>query len=506
MSQIERGTKEEIERGIEDYAKANDAWFDEKEIAENSQGGSLLAEGGENRVYLSKDGKTVTKVLEPYERNENSMYVALRNIKLFNELFPHSAITVKGFLRDGDGKMRIVTEQPYIQGTNLTRERYEELGVADKVREYFKERGLEDVYGDALEFKNDKYYVRDIHYGNIILDKNGVPQIFDANVTLHKAYEKEVRKDGFGFEQEADRMSEGEATPQPEDKPTVRAHIDTVSKDLNTPCEVHNDASTIKNEKVRKAIESGRKVKGWWDKDGVHLYMPNIHSRHDAETTILHETVGHDGLRKLMNGKDGKSRNFQKFLDMVWADKKNTALHEFVKEYAPKNGWDLHEAVDEWLAREAEKPVTNENFGMWGRVKAMFNNALRALGFKSDMSLNDVRYAIWLSKRMKQKPNDPLMKARAAAFRWGMEHSNYKPEVKDGRYVDSEDGKDETRFAAPLTPSGAGLREKLERDLEQNSFAWSEAHLDDMRSLRGFMDIVADGRRNRNGLVESMHL
>ena len=147
-----------------------------------------------------------------------------------------------------------------------------------------------------------------------------------------------MRKDGFGFEQESERMSEGETTPQPEDKPTVRAHIDTVSKDLNTPCEVHNDASTIKNEKVRKAIESGRKVKGWWDKDGVHLYMPNIHSRHDAETTILHETVGHDGLRKLMNGKDGKSRNFQKFLDMVWADKKNTALHEFVKEYAPKNG------------------------------------------------------------------------------------------------------------------------------------------------------------------------
>lgn len=510
VSQIERGTKEEIERGIEDYAKANDAWFGEKEIAENSQGGSLLAEGGENRVYLSKDGKTVTKVLEPYMRNENSMYVALRNIKLFNELFPNAAITVKGFLRDGDGKMRIVTEQPYIQGMNLTRERYEELGVADKVREFFKETGLEDVYGDALEFKNDKYYVRDIHYGNIILDKNGVPQIFDANVTLHKAYEKEVRKDGFGFEQESERMSEGEATPQPEDKPTVRAHIDTVSKDLNTPCEVHNDASTIKNEKVRKAIESGRKVKGWWDKDGVHLYMPNIHSRHDAETTILHETVGHDGLRKLMNGKDGKSRNFQKFLDMVWADKKNTALHEFVKEYAPKNGWDLHEAVDEWLAREAEKPVTNENFGMWGRVKAMFNNALRALGFKSDMSLNDVRYAIWLSKRMKQKPNDPLMKARAAAFRWGMEHSNYKPEVKDGRYVDFEDGKDETRLAASLTPLHTACVQEYNRLLDNKAFRTHEAFTDNMNSLRILQELISgkdyyDIKDSENAYIAENH-
>ena len=510
VSQIERGTKEEIERGIEDYAKANGAWFDEKEIEKNSRTGEVWAEGGENRVYLSKDGKTVTKVLEPYERNENSMYVALRNIKLFNELFPHSAITVKGFLRDGDGKMRIVTEQPFVKGEALTREEYEELGVADKVREYFKERGLEDVYGDALEFKNDKYYVRDIHYGNIILDKNGVPQIFDANVTLHKAYEKEVRKDGFGFEQEPERMSEGEATPQPEDKPTVRAHIDTVSKDLNTPCEVHNDASTIKNEKVRKAIESGRKVKGWWDKDGVHLYMPNIHSRHDAETTILHETVGHDGLRKLMNGKDGKSRNFQKFLDMVWADKKNTALHEFVKEYAPKNGWDLHEAVDEWLAREAEKPVTDENFGMWGRVKAMFNNALRALGFKSDMSLNDVRYAIWLSKRMKQKPNDPLMKARAAAFRWGMEHSNYKPEVKDGRYVDSEDGKDETRLAASLTPLHTACVQEYNRRLQEESFKLHEANTDNMDSLRELQELISgkdyyDIKDSENAYIAENH-
>lgn len=257
-----------------------------------------------------------------------------------------------------------------------------------------------------------------------------------SGAKLLKDVEKEYDKGKKLLEQSklADKLQS--EVSKSEDKPTVRAHIDTVSKDLNTPCEVHNDVSTIENKKVRKAIESGRKVKGWWDKDGVHLYMPNIHSRYDAETTILHETVGHDGLRKLMNGKDGKSRNFQKFLDMVWADKKNKALHEFVKEYAPKNGWDLHEAVDEWLAREAEKPVTDENFGMWGRVKAMFNNALRALGFKSDMSLNDVRYAIWLSKRMKQKPNDPLMKARAAAFRWGMEHSNYKPAVKDGRYVE----------------------------------------------------------------------
>ena len=295
-----------------------------------------------------------------------------------------------------------------------------------------------------------------------------------------------------------------------EDKPTVRAQIDTVSKDLNTPCEVHNDASTIKNEKVRKAIESGREVKGWWDKDGVHLYMPNIHSRHDAETTILHETVGHDGLRKLMNGKDGKSRNFQKFLDMVWADKKNTALHEFVKEYAPKNGWDLHEAVDEWLAREAEKPVTDENFGMWGRVKAIFNNALRALGFKSDMSLNDVRYAIWLSKRMKQKPNDPLMKARAAAFRWGMEHSNYKPEVKDGRYVDSEDGKDETRLAASLTPLHTACVQEYNRLLDSRAFRTHEAFTDSMNSLRILQELISgknyyDIKDSENAYIAENH-
>ena len=51
--------------------------------------------------------------------------------------------------------------------------------------------------------------------------------------------------------------------------------------------QVHS-VEEITNEQVRKDIESGKEVTGWYDeKTGeVHLYMPNIHDSYTAEKTV----------------------------------------------------------------------------------------------------------------------------------------------------------------------------------------------------------------------------
>ena len=124
--------------------------------------------------------------------------MALRNISIFNHLFPDAAYRVVGYSRDDDDCFRIVVEQPFVFGREYSFEDYLHLGIEDRVIGMFAEMGMFPVEDDTTFFANEKYYVRDIHYGNIIEQKDGKLVVIDANSSYNEHYLREF-SDDIGF-------------------------------------------------------------------------------------------------------------------------------------------------------------------------------------------------------------------------------------------------------------------------------------------------------------------
>ena len=180
------------EKAIEEWAKSNDAVFAEEDIAKGAMDGKPSAEGGEAVVYVSDNFSKVTKLVDPYPRNNGSIQLCMENTRLFNRLFPDAAYTVKGVARDKNGKFRIVMEQPYLEGKQYgedTMAEYEN-GPSQAKDALMESLGLHDVYGDGLEFRNDKYYVSDLHPGNIVFDSEGQPHVIDADVKYYGVFRR----------------------------------------------------------------------------------------------------------------------------------------------------------------------------------------------------------------------------------------------------------------------------------------------------------------------------
>lgn len=194
----DRSLRRLIEDAVEGWAKASGIWFKEQAILKSSFNGEMFSRGSESRVYLSLDRTTVTKYLDPYQRNDGGLLMALRNISIFNHLFPDAAYRVVGYSRGDDDRFRIVVEQPFVFGHEYSFEDYLHLGIEDRVIGMFAEMGMFPVEDDTTFFANEKYYVRDIHYGNIIEQKDGKLVVIDANSSYNEHYLREF-SDDIGF-------------------------------------------------------------------------------------------------------------------------------------------------------------------------------------------------------------------------------------------------------------------------------------------------------------------
>lgn len=89
--------------------------------------------------------------------------------------------------------------------------------------------------------------------------------------------------------------------------------IESLSQELNTPTEVVTDIESIADERKKRDAKKG--MKGWFDpKTGkVVVILPNVSDTQDAVETMLHEAVGHRGLRALFG------KRYNDFLNQVFA-------------------------------------------------------------------------------------------------------------------------------------------------------------------------------------------
>lgn len=167
---------------------------------------------------------------------------------------------------------------------------------------------------------------------------------------------------------------------------------DMVEKlNLTDRVEIRDTAEGLKGKKAN--------AKGWYDPDTgkIVVILGNHESADDVVKTILHEGVGHHGLRELFGN------HFDQFLDNVY-EAADEDVRGKIYAIAEKHGYDFRKATEEYLADMAmdtdfEHPDRQE---WWMKIKQLFWEMLHKLGMKvkdwsTTISDNELRYLLWRS-------------------------------------------------------------------------------------------------------------
>lgn len=141
---------------------------------------------------------------------------------------------------------------------------------------------------------------------------------------------------------------------------------------------------------------------GWYDPTThtVHVYLPNCADANEAQRTVFHEKIGHEGMEVLLGGEQG----VRKFADFVYksVDKKTRGkILDFAHQYDP--GWNNPDRINigtqEYIAHLAEEgPTTAEDFSLWTKIKHYLIKVLKKLGIRVPGLLNDKDLRYYLMK------------------------------------------------------------------------------------------------------------
>lgn len=170
----------------------------------------------------------------------------------------------------------------------------------------------------------------------------------------------------------------------------ISSEIDQISEELGVKV---NKVQSRKDlpDGIQRQMKNGR-YPGLFDpKTGeVYMVMDEIIDVADAQATMLHEIVGHKGIRGLFGKKIGEFTN--RVLDSMPENERQ----EWIKKY---NG-NEQLAAEEYVARFAEG---YENPGVWEKIKAIFRELLRDCGIDLKLSDNDLKYILWRGVKSMQQ-------------------------------------------------------------------------------------------------------
>lgn len=162
----------------------------------------------------------------------------------------------------------------------------------------------------------------------------------------------------------------------------ISSAIDELSDELGVKV---NKVKSRKDlpEGIQRKMRGGR-YPGLFDpKTGeVYMVMDEITDAEDAQATMLHEVVGHKGVRGLFGERIGE------FAQRVLASMPESERAEWLNKY----DGDGQLAAEEYVARFAEG---YENPTMWEKIKAIIRDLLRDLGIDLRLSDNDLKYVLW---------------------------------------------------------------------------------------------------------------
>lgn len=289
-------------------------------------------------------------------------------------------------------------------------------------------------------------------------------------IPLSKRFD--YRKGDPRFRQQGGR---GDAT----DMESKRAAVESLGRKLNVEVVFEDEAS------LRKQPRQYRTASGWfdraqWRKDGrrvIHVNLSNTGDAHEAEMTVLHEAVGHMGLRELLG-----AENYDPFLDMVHGiipEAQSGRLRALVfkghPDLARRAGEGNADAkdreaaeaelrrvmADEWLAELAE--VGGEP-GVWEQIVESFRMLLRRLGFELSLSEADIRALLFESRRNLESSRLP-----GEAERIREQQRDFREAARLDRIMEADMADMEAEGFVPVEEVNARFNEELSGLTEANA-------------------------------------
>lgn len=368
------------------------------------------------------------------------------------------------------------------------------LDMFETIKAAFRKKGDSDSRNLWQRFKDA---MKTLIFGNSDkskMDKAIEDIIGDFNENVHEMAMDDVRRNDWSM---------STATPKGGVSERIIKTVEKVAKRTGGKVKMVNSVEEIENPKVRKDIENGKQVTGWYDeKTGeVHLYMPNIHDTYTAEKTVWHETVGHKGMRGLLGDK------FDSYMRDLWMDLDNpinAELRAYVKEKMNMNHLGFYDAIEEFIAKSAEDGKGEPGF--WNYIKNKVTDALHEIGYRVSPNVKDVKYMLWLAKNVQKHGDSPLWKMRAEAVRWKIEHEKTLSVVEENGMMYDNNGKkhglldlnkkdfDEAtdgHVHYRTSPMTASKIEEYNRRLSTKWYAFKESTVDDMQSLQEAMQIIS---------------
>jgi hypothetical protein len=346
----------------------------------------------------------------------------------------------------------------------------------------------------------------------------GVEKSYDSGKKLLDE-SKDLTDGETFFRKEGDGVVTPEKTSETSNAMSERIikTVEKVAKRTGGKVKMVNSVEEIENPKVRKDIENGKQVTGWYDeKTGeVHLYMPNIHDTYTAEKTVWHETVGHKGMRGLLGDK------FDSYMRDLWMDLDNpinAELRAYVKEKMNMNHLGFYDAIEEFIAKSAEDGKGEPGF--WNYIKNKVTDALHEIGYRVSPNVKDVKYMLWLAKNVQKHGDSPLWKMRAEAVRWKIEHEKTEYTKIEGGELYDNDGKShdfenmsreewleatDGEIHYRTAPSAATALDRYHHALDRHSYMATEAFMDNMLSLKKLMEAIDPSIRKIEDVASSMN-
>ena len=151
--------QQQFRKELQKAAEKNGVLLDQTYLSDKTLLHDKKAMGtSENDVYLSSDGRTVTKVNDlSYVTGsdfKHNMSALLDRYSAHNAIFPKDAYAIKGFILNKEGKISLVIEQPYVDAKrNATQE--EELNyITEEEIRYIPDEITDEEFFEIIGIAN----------------------------------------------------------------------------------------------------------------------------------------------------------------------------------------------------------------------------------------------------------------------------------------------------------------------------------------------------------------
>lgn len=353
-----RWTRNTLLRDVVQRNKGHQTWIDD---IQSIISGERIGLGGENDVYLSRDGKSVVKINDFSYLPENSTNFDsfMNRVDAHNELFPHDAITILGFTLNSDGKVSVVLSQPYISNAREA--------TQEEIDNFLEEMGFyTDMSGN---WTDGTYEIADTKPNNVLVDEDG-------NLHFIDVIPYDSRKPGKMLEIPAKRNAF--VAPDIKKGEDVLDYIHRVAKAK----EIHDAERETDTNPTEAQKEAGNYKKGHVKVDGFDITIENpkgsVRSGKDADGKEWSVTMKNDyGYIRGTEGVDGD--HIDVFLsdnpeqgNVYVIDQVNQKTGEYDESKVMYGFNSLEEAKDAYLANFEEgwkvgivSGVSKEEFRKW---------------------------------------------------------------------------------------------------------------------------------------------